>query len=151
MEKTSLYENLQSAIGKTEKKIEEAKALIAAIEGNFLSIGLKEEVWLADKFYEKNLFGLQTQYFLGCVPLGDPGIIVKSFVRDSATEDILESKTEALTSIENASLLKAAIDSLYSLLTEAQQTIRRHKEKAFEINTEVLENLASKDFGKELL
>jgi len=151
MEKTTFYENLQGAVAKTEKKIEEVKALIAAIEGNFLSIGLKEEVWLADKIYEKNLFGIQTQYFLGCVPSGNPGIRIQSFVRDTATEDILESRTEALTSIENASLLKAATDRLYSLLTEANLTIRRNKEKAFEINTKALEELASKDFGKELL
>jgi hypothetical protein len=151
MTKASIYEDLKTEAAKIADKRETIKALIEKIENNFLPISFESEVWLDKKFYENNQGGLQSQYFLGYMPSGNPGTIVaKTIVRDSIKQDIMESKIVKLSTIENSLILGTAAKWLFELITEVRNHIQRHKDALLTVNMEPLEQLASSDFGTDL-
>lgn len=150
MGKISTYEALKSEVAKTNQKIQEIKPLIKATEENFLATELNSEVWLDDIIYDEKRGDLQVQYYIGYVPGGDPGIMIKTVIRDRGGNNLIDSKTKSVLSIDNSAVLKEAVDHLYPLLQHIKNVIIDHKRRVFEINTETLEALASKDFGRDL-
>jgi hypothetical protein len=149
MQRKSTYETLQADVARIDEKKIAIRILIKKIEENFLTSGLKNEVWLEEKFYEERRADLHLYYYIGYVPAGDPGITVKIVIRNTVTRQFIESKTEMLTSLENGAMFAAACDRIHPLFKEIERIVREHKIKILGINLESLETLASKDLGRE--
>jgi hypothetical protein len=149
MQGKSTYETLQADVAKIDEKKLAIRALIKKIEDNFLTSGLKSEIWIEEKFYEEKRADLQFYYYIGYVPTGDPGISVKTVIQHAVTRQFIESRTEALTSIENVAMFAAACDQIFPLFKEIERVVREQKIKMLGINLGSLETLASKDLGRE--
>jgi hypothetical protein len=149
MPRKSTYEMLQADVAEIDEKMIAIKVLIKKIEDNFLRSSPKSEIWLSEKFYEDKQADLQLYYYIGYVPAGDPGISVKTVIQHAITRQFIESKTEALTSVENGAMFAAACDRIYLLFREIESVVRENKIKILEINLESLEALASKNLNRE--
>ncbi len=124
--------------------------LIKKIEDNFLALGLKSEIWIREKFYEEKQADLQLYCYIGYVPAEDLGILVKTVFQHEVTRQFIESKTEALTAIQNGAMFAAACDQIHLLFKEIEGVVRENKIKILGINLESLEALASKNLHREL-
>ena len=151
MLRKSTYEMLQADVAKIDEKKIAIRVLIKKIEDNFLTLGLKSEIWIREKFYEEKQVDLQFYYYIGYVPAGDPGIFVKAVIQHEISRQFIESKTEALTAVENGAMFAAACDRIYSLFNEIEGVVRENKIKILGIKLESLEALASKNLNRELI
>jgi hypothetical protein len=149
MDKITRYEFLKKEVERANAKRDGIRILLKKIDENFLASNFKSEVWLEKNFDEKKGADCQLQYFLGYVPAVDSGISVKTVIRDSVTQELIESQNECLVSIENCTVLTAACGKIFDLLKEIERVAREQKEKILGIDLESLEALASKDFGQE--